>query len=196
MNIDSVLTNPPYSARRDREHQASDCDLFTEDDISEMVNICGDSLKPGAKAKIFFSSFQLSSWVNSVTSSTECGTFQNSEDNAQVRDEVLFDQEKQGLVSERDWRTFTRKPSHCQINMEEHVVHFWGKGFGLDHMLLNLSYHPNSRDIRSLIPSEHQCDAESPEAGIRRIYIPYDIFLSAKFYSATSASSGPLRPSS
>lgn len=52
MKVDFVLTFPPYYDRQEFGRQASDFDPFGEDDIAEMVNICGVYLKPHGHAPI------------------------------------------------------------------------------------------------------------------------------------------------
>lgn len=53
MNTNLALTNPTYNVRRELGHQTTDCDLFGEDDIAEMVHMCIDYLKPGGYAYSF-----------------------------------------------------------------------------------------------------------------------------------------------
>lgn len=61
MNIDLVLTDPPYNVRRELGDRAPDYNLSSKDAIAEMVDMCGEYPKPGGQTHISCSLVQLSS---------------------------------------------------------------------------------------------------------------------------------------
>lgn len=135
MKINLILTDSVYNVRQELGRLASDYDLFSEDDIVEIMNMCGDYLKLVGHAHIFCSSVQLLSWDYAVSASAETVKFLDSGGNEQVRDEASFDQEKEGLVYVRDRRNLNRNPSrkiHYYLNMAEQAVLFWRRGLDVD----------------------------------------------------------------
>lgn len=127
MKIDLVLTDSGYNIRRELERQTSSYNLFSEDDIAELLAMCGDYLKLGGHAHIFCFSVQLSLCVKAVYASAKSVTFQCAEAKERIRDEALCDQEKQELAYARDECNFNcipeRKSIH-NVNMVEQKVHF------------------------------------------------------------------------
>lgn len=66
--VELILTDPFYNVRLEFGRQASDLDSCIENDISEMVEMCGENLKLTGNAHRFYSAVSLSSCISNVFS--------------------------------------------------------------------------------------------------------------------------------
>jgi len=70
-NVDLILMDPPYNVRRESSKKNASHDIFTNDDMEDVVNLAVDMLKPGGHGIIFCSHLQFHSWYNLLNAETE-----------------------------------------------------------------------------------------------------------------------------
>lgn len=91
MKIDPILTDSPYHVRHELGFQTSAYDYFGANSISEMVEMGGEYVNLGGRAHMLRSAVQYSSWIKTISTSTESVTFPDSESSKKEREKAVLD---------------------------------------------------------------------------------------------------------
>lgn len=141
--VEFVLTDPPYNIRRERGRSNSDYDVFTLQDMNELVGLFSEVMELGAHGHLFCADVQFKDWLDVLSSQKETVEYQDLDGNTVEREEGMFGMEQKSLVYVRHKRNYQQHPSKnslYHVSMTEHALHFWRLGGDHEQLLARLDY--------------------------------------------------------